>query len=354
MKSRLHKLTIGCYIILFLLVVTTHSSHAQSSFVKFPTMRGFQVSNTLSLEDIAVLQSWKTNVVRYPLIWADPVGLDSSNQASWNSWFQNSLSLLDQQLALYENAEIKVILNLYSPPGGFVRRDSKSTHRLFTDTWAQQTFLDAWTTLADKYGNDTRIVAFDLLNEPAEAERPKSPLKDWNNLAQAATQIVRARSEKPIIMTPVYGKTSRISKMRKLKFKNIIYTIHFYEPFRFIHQGIEKYPLRVQYPDKRWNSKALEKQLKPIISFQRRNKIRVYIGEFSVARWAPNGSGARYLKDVLRIFEKYKWDWTYHAFREANVWSLEHSDKFADQQPATKPTARLKTIQSFLKRNKRI
>ena len=45
-------------------------------------------------------------------------------------------------------------------------------------------------------------------------------------------------------------------------------------------------------------------------------------GEFSVAVWAPGG--AAYLDDLVSIFEEYGWDWTYHAFREWEGWSLEH------------------------------
>ena len=52
----------------------------------------------------------------------------------------------------------------------------------------------------------------------------------------------------------------------------------------------------------------------------------MYLGEFSVVRWAPHNSAVRYLGDVVDFCEKNGWSWSYHAFREFHGWSLEHSD----------------------------
>ena len=46
------------------------------------------------------------------------------------------------------------------------------------------------------------------------------------------------------------------------------------------------------------------------------------MGEFSAITWAE-GAG-RYIADCIAVFEEYGWDWTYHAFREWNGWSVEH------------------------------
>ena len=46
------------------------------------------------------------------------------------------------------------------------------------------------------------------------------------------------------------------------------------------------------------------------------------MGEFSAAAWTDGG--AEWLKDVTDLFEAYGWDYTYHAFRENPIWSLEH------------------------------
>ena len=64
--------------------------------------------------------------------------------------------------------------------------------------------------------------------------------------------------------------------------------------------------------------------MKPAIDFQKKTGCQLYVGEFSVIRWAPGGSGVNYLKDVLSLFETNRWSWTYHAFREWPGWSLEH------------------------------
>ena len=70
-------------------------------------------------------------------------------------------------------------------------------------------------------------------------------------------------------------------------------------------------------------------------------RIHIYVGEFSAIRWAPGADN--YLRDCIDIFEEYGWDWTYHAYREWDVWSVEHGSDPQDHLPTTAPSER-KTI----------
>ncbi|HEY9827505.1 MAG TPA: hypothetical protein V6D19_18865, partial [Stenomitos sp.] len=102
-----------------------------------------------------------------------------------------------------------------------------------------------------------------------------------------------------------------------------------------------------------WDKKRLEQELQPVLAFQKRNPdARLYCGEFSVVRWAPNAD--RYLRDNLEIFEKYGWDWSYHAFREFHGWSPEYDETFSDGQRPNKSdslTKRGEVLKEFLIKN---
>ena len=65
----------------------------------------------------------------------------------------------------------------------------------------------------------------------------------------------------------------------------------------------------------------LRRTLEPVRAFQKRHHARIYVGEFSAASYAPGAEN--YLRDAISLFEEYGWDWTYHAFREADVWNVE-------------------------------
>ena len=104
---------------------------------------------------------------------------------------------------------------------------------------------------------------------------------------------------------------------------------------------------------KRWDADALEAVLKPVIDFQKNYNVHIYIGEFSAIRWAPDRSACRYLADVISIFEQHGWDWSYHAYREWQGWSVEHDEDRKNTQRAVQPTGRQKLLQTWFARNQK-
>ena len=88
-----------------------------------------------------------------------------------------------------------------------------------------------------------------------------------------------------------------------------------------------------------------------MVDFQRKYNVHIYIGEFSAIRWAPDNSAYRYLKDLIDIFEAHGWDWTYHAFREWDGWSVEHGRDPMDHSRAKSPTDREQLLRSWFAQN---
>ena len=98
-----------------------------------------------------------------------------------------------------------------------------------------------------------------------------------------------------------------------------------------------------------WNKEQMRAALKDVIEFQRKYGVPIYIGEFSVVNWAANGE--RWLADAIELFEEYGWDWTYHAFREAATWSLEHEGSAPRKFKRSSDNPRLRVIKESLRKN---
>jgi hypothetical protein len=96
---------------------------------------------------------------------------------------------------------------------------------------------------------------------------------------------------------------------------------------------------------------ATAPQLQPVIDFQRDYGVPIYIGEFSAIRWAPDNGAQRYLKDVIEIFEENNWSWAYHAFREWNGWSVEHTSNKDDNERSATPTDREQLLRTWFAKN---
>lgn len=166
------------------------------------------------------------------------------------------------------------------------------------------------------YGLRDAVYGYDLLNEPPMAD------DQWDTLAQSLRRAVRLHDRRTaIILSGTYGDPNAMRRVASLGDRNVIHTFHHYHPFAYTHQGV--YPQYLM-PRARPEKARLEEHLARVKQWQDKTGARVYVGEFSTARWAPEG--ARYLRDCMSIFEQYGWDWTYHAWREWHGWSLEHNE----------------------------
>ena len=148
---------------------------------------------------------------------------------------------------------------------------------------------------------------------------------------------------------------SGYAELEPVDVSNVVYQVHMYEPGQFTHQGVHSSPTGIAYPGEingtMWDKERLRKVLAPVREFQLAYNVHIYVGEFSAIRWAPGA--ADYLRDVIDLFEEYDWDWTYHAYREWDGWSVEHSSDPRDHKPTEEPTDRKQLLLKWFGRNEK-
>lgn len=330
------------------LVATPESSSAQSIN---PRLRGMVGTSLLNPTDLGVLASWKANSYSALLITFGSV--DSATREEYLAELNAAMDRLDGLLTEAARLNLRVLVNLYYPPGGFDRSGAKISHRIFHEAWAQQTLIDVWDIIATRYKDNDTIWGFQLVNEPAFTTASPG-LKNWNELAQTlAENIRRIDSKHSIVVNPPFGDPTKLKMLRPITgVSNVVYAVNMYHPFTFTHQGLFPGYKARSYPSSSFRRTLMERYLSQIAKFQKRVKTPIHIHEVSAVRWAPNGSAARWLKDAITIFEKKRWSWSYHAFREAGVWNVELANVKNAEVAATAPTDRLKVLKGFFKRNR--
>ena len=333
--------------------------------------RGFMVSDLEKETVNAVRYEWNANLVRLqlvPLSWASQKNITPSE--AWN-WLMTKLP------GWLDNARehgIVVVIDLHHIPKSYMHLPSQEALREFwQDPEAREMFLACWREIAAICQHRQEEIWFDLLNEPLNWDDMPSFPKKWPEWAQQCIyEIRKIDTNHHIVIEPGPGGLSWGFKDFPLlndPSDKLIYSTHQYQPHAYTMQGIQDITgtdLAHAYLTEDlhwpgifsdsgggyWDKNRLEtEELAAVIEFQKKHKVRIYIGEFSVVRWAPDA--VQYLDDCISIFEKYGWDWSYHAFRECHVWSLEHDDtKSSAPKAAATPVKRAIVIKKYLNRNK--
>jgi aryl-phospho-beta-D-glucosidase BglC (GH1 family) len=323
-----------------------------------PRLRGTMVSPDITPESLRTLgQEWRANVIRWQLV--RPTSRMAA-QPDYDAWLDGELARLDAALPYCRRYGVSVVVDLHSPPGGAASPGgyAAADADLFSDKGCQAKFVEVWQRIARRYKGVAGIWGYDLANEPVEDSLGED-CDDWHGLAERTARAIRAIDPKRtlIVECAAGGNPDGFDGFEPIDAPNVVYSVHMYLPHAFTHQGVFGPSGPVRYPGvidgKQWDRAQLETALKPVVDFQRRYHVHIYVGEFSAIRWAPDDSSYRYLKDLIDLFEEHGWDWTYHAFREWDGWSVEHGPDRDDHEPTRVPTTRQLLLRSWFEKNRK-
>ena len=332
-------------------------------------VRGFMMKDVSEQKDCDDVRKWGANVIRiqvFPARFAT-----NHNQNIWEA-LPSFLDQLETQIKQAKQAGLKVVVDLHEPP---IQNAEKTDQAEF---WKrkdlEEAFCKVWTNISTRLIPYKDVIwGYDILNEPLDRSQLPAVARQWRPLAIKIVQAIRKVDHDTwIIFEPGPGSLfSGFKGLTPLPDFHIIYSAHFYYPQDFTHQGVSSIEgtdlakametINLSYPSVingvLWNKQKLEEMIRDADAFQARWKVPIYVGEFSVIRWAPKDAGVRWLQDVIDLFESRNWSWNYHAFREWQGWSLENDEKFwmkgmPDPIPTTYVTKRANIIRTTFKKNK--
>ncbi len=190
----------------------------------------------------------------------------------------------------------------------------------------------AWTTLASRLSDYDDRVAFEVLNEPGGA----MDAARWNRVfARELATIRRYNATRKVIVGPAEG--NHFSALDKLQLpagdRNLLIGVHYYDPFRFTHQGAPWANLTDQVGVD-WGSAddlaRLDRDFDAIDAWAKREKREIYLGEFGVYEKAEPRPRFCFLYRVARAAEARGWSWAYWQLTSDFTLLDERSGKWND------------------------
>ena len=238
---------------------------------------------------------------------------------------------LDIQRLWAKRHDLRLILDLHAPPGGYQSPVYKGG--FWKDTpeakkWQEQT-LEFWQEAAKKFKNDPSIAGIDLLNEP----KPVHDAQWWNFVCRAVKRIRAEGFLQPVIVESSFADDSGYELLED---KGIIYDYHFYDPWFFASGEGGKY-LTACLPgekgvvlDRKWLLKSLREG---VLNFVQQHKVPLNIGEYGIAHEALKNGGLLWLQDLIEIMDKYhisRQYWCWHTYMD---FSIERSGPYRTDPP---------------------
>lgn len=302
-----------------LLVFLVGANLANSEILKGFQIGGYPAPVQQINNSVALAESLGANVVRYQIV--DMQNVHQDNYYPW--WSQQITNVIaSAQFIKARGLNIKLIVDMHTPPFGIVQKKWGEKHLLLT-----RQGLSVWTNLwleaisrIESSGAGDVIAAYDLVNEPAA----KSTKQLWKRYEKLITEL-RKVTDKPLIVSVARRDFPEMKNLTPLPFENIWYTFHFYKPFELTHYGfITKYTegrmLRAAAMMERRGTGKIRRWVKPARVFQKKWNVPIYVGEYGVSAVIPASARALAFKTTLDRFNKWGWHWTVHALNEHPWW----------------------------------
>ncbi|MCR5397968.1 MAG: glycoside hydrolase family 5 protein [Lachnospiraceae bacterium] len=178
-------------------------------------------------EDIKVIADWGLDHIRVPI---DYNLLEEADGAAK----QDGYKYIDNAIGWCREYGLNMILDLHKTAGySFDMGHGESG--FFDSEDYQERFYKLWEELAHRYGDNSDMLAFELLNEVTD----KSYCDPWNRISTECIKRIRAIAPDIKILLGGYYNNSveAIPDLAMPYDENIIYNFHCYEPLIFTHQG---------------------------------------------------------------------------------------------------------------------
>jgi endoglucanase len=170
---------------------------------------------------------------------------------------------------------------------------------------------ELWRALATEFLGFRGELAFELLNEPLMSAA------DWNRLLPAV--LVSVREVDPDRSVVVGGAdASSVAGLRQLELPaddRLVATVHYYDPFRFTHQGAGWLPGADGWLGATWGTaadrEAVTTDLSEAFAWARDRGVPLYVGEFGAVAAADRASRLHWTAWVRHELERLGIPWAY-------------------------------------------
>jgi endoglucanase len=179
-------------------------------------------------------------------------------------------------------------------------------------------FLALWKQIAERYRDRPDRLYFEILNEP------QGHLSGglWNVYLREALEVIRRTNpQRPVVIGA--ADYSQISHLDELQLpeddRNLIVAFHYYEPFKFTHQGTPWSADSWPWLGTRWQGTPAEREaivadFDRAAEWARKNGRPLTLGEFGSYRRANAEDRARWTAFVRETAEERGMSWSYWEF----------------------------------------
>ncbi|MFQ3647368.1 MAG: glycoside hydrolase family 5 protein [Anaerolinea sp.] len=176
--------------------------------------------------------------------------------------------------------------------------------------------LALWDQIATRYADYPPALVFEALNEPTNALTPRL----WDEVqAEVVRTIRRTNPDRRIVVGG--GSWNSLDGMLQMQVPddpNLIATFHYYEPFRFTHQGAEWVEGTNAYLGTTWGTPFQRAELHAALMraarWQAERGLPVLLGEFGAYSKADMASRVAWTSAVRESAEQLGFAWCYWEF----------------------------------------